>query len=47
MIAMAHVGFIVASYAITFSAVIGYSVFVIRRGRALAQHAKKEDMPWT
>jgi hypothetical protein len=47
MIAMAHQGFIVASYVITFSAIISYSVFVIRRGRALAKHAKKEDMPWT
>ena len=47
VIAMAHQGFIVASYAITFGAVIGYALFVVRRGRKLAEHAKNEDMPWT
>jgi heme exporter protein CcmD len=44
---MEHASFIIGSWLITSASVLAYAVWVIRRGRALAQHATSEEMPWT
>ncbi len=44
---MDDAGFILGSWIITVVAVGAYAVWVLRRGRNLAEHATSEDMPWT
>lgn len=44
---MEDAGFILGSWIITAVGVATYAVWVIRRGRKLAEHATTEDMPWT
>ncbi len=44
---MEHASFIIGSWAITVVAVGAYVVWTVRRGRALARRATKEEMPWT
>ncbi len=44
---MEHVSFIFGSWVITAVAVGVYALWVIRRGRELAKHATREEMPWT
>ena len=44
---MNHATFIIGSWVLTFASVIAYSVWVVRRGRELARHATKDEMPWT
>jgi hypothetical protein len=44
---MEHASFIFGSGAITAVAVGVYALWVIRRGRELAKHATREEMPWT
>jgi heme exporter protein CcmD len=44
---MEHASFIFGSWAITAVAVGVYALWVIRRGRELAKHATREEMPWT
>jgi hypothetical protein len=44
---MEHASFIIGSWVLTFASVIGYAVYVIRRGRDLSRNATSEEMPWT
>ena len=44
---MDHASFVVGSWVLTAGSVIAYAVWIIRRGRALSQHASHEEMPWT
>jgi heme exporter protein CcmD len=44
---MKHASFIFGSWGITAVSVVVYAVWVIRRGRELAKHATREEMPWT
>ncbi len=44
---MDDAGFIIGSWVITAVSVAAYAVWVMRRGRKLAEHATDEDMPWT
>lgn len=44
---MKHATFVIGSWILTSGSVIAYAVWVIRRGRALSQHATAEEMPWT
>jgi heme exporter protein CcmD len=44
---MNHASFIIGSWVLTFASVIGYAVYVIRRGRELSKNATSEEMPWT
>ena len=44
---MEHASFIFGSWVITAGALGVYALWVIRRGRELAQHATREEMPWT
>ncbi len=44
---MDHASFIIGSWVLTFASVIGYAVYVIRRGRELSKNATSEEMPWT
>ena len=44
---MKHATFILGSWLLTFGAVAGYCAWVVRRGRDLARHATKDEMPWT
>jgi hypothetical protein len=42
-----HASFIFGSWIGTAVAVITYAVWVLRRGRALSEHASTEEKPWT
>ncbi|MSZ96354.1 MAG: heme exporter protein CcmD [Actinobacteria bacterium] len=42
-----HASFIIGSWVLTAGSVLTYAVWILRRGRALAQHATREEMPWT
>ena len=44
---MKHATFIIGSWVLTFGSVVAYSLWTVRRGRALAKDATKEEMPWT
>jgi heme exporter protein CcmD len=44
---MDHASFIFGSWIITAVSVGAYAFWVLRRGRELAQHATREEMPWT
>jgi hypothetical protein len=44
---MEDAGFIIGSWVITAASIIAYAVFVIRRGKKLAENATREEMPWT
>jgi len=44
---MEHASFIFGSWVITAVAIGAYAVWVLRRGRELAKHATREEMPWT
>ena len=44
---MDHASFIIGSWVLTAASVLAYAVWIIRRGRSLAQHATSEEMPWT
>ena len=44
---MEHASFIIGSWVLTFASVIGYAVYVVRRGRDLSRNATSEEMPWT
>ena len=44
---MEHASFIFGSWGITAASIGGYAFWVIRRGRELAKHATREEMPWT
>jgi hypothetical protein len=44
---MDDAGFVLGSWIITVVSVAAYAVWVVRRGRKLAEHATSEDMPWT
>jgi heme exporter protein CcmD len=44
---MEHASFIIGSWVLTAASVLVYTAWVIRKGRALAQHATNEEMPWT
>ncbi|MFM8794897.1 MAG: heme exporter protein CcmD [Acidimicrobiales bacterium] len=44
---MEHATFIIGSWVITVAAVVSYALWVVRRGRTLAQRATHEEMPWT
>ncbi|MFZ9445167.1 MAG: heme exporter protein CcmD [Ilumatobacteraceae bacterium] len=44
---MEHASFIIASYVLTFGSIAAYAAWVVRRGRAMARRAPREEMPWT
>lgn len=44
---MEHASFIIASYVLTFGSIAAYAAWVVRRGRAMARLATREEMPWT
>ncbi|MEY2710601.1 MAG: heme exporter protein CcmD [Actinobacteria bacterium] len=44
---MEHASFIIASYVLTFGSIAAYAAWVVRRGRAMARRATREEMPWT
>ena len=44
---MEHASVIFGSWVITAVAVGVYALWEIRRGRELAKHATREEMPWT
>jgi heme exporter protein CcmD len=44
---MAHLGFILTAYGVTFGAVGVLAWRVISRGKALARQLPDEDKPWT
>jgi len=44
---MEHATFILGSYAGTAVSIALYAVWIIRRGRTLAEHATDAEMPWT
>ena len=44
---MEHASFIIASYVLTFGSIATYAAWVVRRGRAMARRATREEMPWT
>ena len=44
---MEHDSFIIASYVLTFGSIAAYAAWVVRRGRAMARRATREEMPWT
>ena len=44
---MEDAGFIIGSWVLTAVSVAAYAVFVIRRGKQLAENATREEMPWT
>ncbi len=44
---MEDAGFIIGSWVITAASIIAYAVFVIRRGKQLAENATREEMPWS
>ena len=44
---MEHAPFIIASYVLTFGSIAAYAAWVVRRGRAMARRATREEMPWT
>lgn len=47
MIAYRDVGYVVASYAITFAGIGLYVLSLLRRARRAAQQVAPEDRPWT
>ena len=44
---MEHASFIFGSWGITAVSIGAYALWVICRGRELAKHATREEMPWT
>jgi hypothetical protein len=44
---MEHASFIIARYVLTFGSIAAYAAWVVRRGRAMARRATREEMPWT
>jgi hypothetical protein len=44
---MDHASFIFGSWILTMASVTAYSIFTIRRGKRLTQHATRDEMPWT
>ena len=44
---MEHASFIFGSCGITAVSIGVYAIWVILRGRELAKHATREEMPWT
>ena len=44
---MDDAGFIIGSWVITAGSVIVYAIWIIRRGKQLAENATHEEMPWT
>lgn len=44
---MEDASFIIGSWVLTFAAVALYARIVVRRGRELARHATRDEMPWT
>ncbi|CAB4860212.1 unannotated protein [freshwater metagenome] len=43
---MEDLGFILATYLITFGSVATMAAFIVRRGRRLAAQLPAEDKPW-
>jgi hypothetical protein len=44
---MEHATFIIGSWVLTAASTLAYTVWTLRRGRALSKHATHEEMPWT
>ncbi len=44
---MKDVGFIVASYVVTFGSIAVFTATVVRRARKLSRHVPVEERPWT
>lgn len=47
MLAMEDAGFIIGSYVVTFAAIGGYGVYVLRRARRTTSKLPDEAKPWT
>ena len=47
MLAMTHVGYIAAGWAISLAALGAYAVRTVRRGRSLAERVPPEDRRWS
>jgi hypothetical protein len=47
LFAMDDAGFILASYAITLTAIVTYAGYLVRRARRTGRSARREDLPWT
>ncbi len=43
---MEDLGFILTTYIVTFASVAAMAVFVVRRGRRLAEQLPSKDKPW-
>ncbi len=46
-VAMTHVGYVAAGWAIPLALLGGYAVRIIRRGRALADQVPPEERRWS
>ncbi len=46
VLAMANLGFILATYIATFAGSVALAVYYLRRGRRLAAQLPPEDKPW-
>lgn len=44
---MDDLGFIVASYVVTFAGVAGFALFVVRRARRFGREVERDERPWT
>lgn len=44
---MDDAGFILLSWVLSLAATGVYAWWVVRRGKSLARHATREEMPWT
>jgi hypothetical protein len=46
-LAMTHVGYVTAGWAIPVAMLGAYAVRIVRRGRSLAQRVSREDRRWS
>ena len=44
---MLNAGYVIGSYAATFAAIAGYTLYLLRRARRLSDRVTDEDRPWT
>lgn len=47
MVAMTHVGYVAAGWAIPLALLGGYALRTVRRGRALAERVPAEERRWS
>jgi hypothetical protein len=44
---MEDLGFVLTTYIVTFASVAALALYVVRRGRRLAEQLPAKDKPWT